>query len=77
MLCCLLSPICPTHLRKDNSFKTLPVGKLAEILALYFALFDFLKFRNAKHSTNVKERKVERKQQESVDNYNLSKLCLS
>ena len=34
MLCYLLSPICPTHLRKDKSFKPLPVGKLAEILAL-------------------------------------------
>ena len=33
MLCCLLSPIFPTHLRKDKSFMPLPVGKLAEILA--------------------------------------------
>ena len=37
MLCCLLSPICPKHIRKDKSFKLLPVGKLAEILALHEA----------------------------------------
>ena len=34
MLCCELSWIRPALLRKDNSFKPLPVGKLAEILAL-------------------------------------------
>ena len=34
MLNCFLLPICHTHLRKDKSFKPLPVGKLAEILAL-------------------------------------------
>ena len=34
MLCCKLSQICPLLLRKDNSSKPLPVGKLGEILAL-------------------------------------------
>ena len=34
MLCCDLSQIYPVFLRKDNYFKPLPVGKLAEILAL-------------------------------------------
>jgi hypothetical protein len=35
MLCCELQRILPVQLRKDNSFKSLPVGKLAEILALH------------------------------------------
>ena len=34
MLCCELSQIRHALLRKDNSFKPLPIGKLAEILAL-------------------------------------------
>ena len=34
MLCSKLSQIHPTRLRKDNFNKTLPVGKLVEILAL-------------------------------------------
>ena len=33
-LCCELSQIRPAILRKDNSFKPLPIRKLAEILAL-------------------------------------------
>ena len=43
MLCCLLSPICPTHLRKDKSFKPLLVGKLAEILTLVSFLLEQVK----------------------------------
>ena len=35
MLCCELSRICPALLRKENSFKPLPVGKLSEILDIY------------------------------------------
>jgi hypothetical protein len=37
ILCCEMLRIYPALLRKDKSFKPLPVGKLAEILALYNA----------------------------------------